>query len=973
MPKPARFFAVLLAIGLPIPAMAAVLNIDINGARNVPGPDELGPTYVGQGPAGGGTVWNGLTADSRLPDGTDNDNLTVSGSQLADDNGVPTAVSFTVGPVGGDVCCAPPVTDPTDPLALLNDYIFNNSAGNSAGESPWTFTGLGANTTADLYFNVRSGAITIPDQTRADYADNGIFTAAQTWYFKDVPVSNGTVTGTMGGGVGVIWGLSIKTALPFASLEAPVVKSVSPSGNNVSANAPIAIELQDSTKQVDTNSIKLFLNEQSVTPAVSKASNIVNVTYTPPAPWRPGTYGIKLIFADNGKPPLFQTNDTKFTVPGPSVTSTAPVGSGASTNATVKVEITDVNTQVAQNSIQLLVNGQAVTPTITKPAGTNVTTVSYTPASGFVSASTNTVRIVFSDTSTTPVVATNEFSFTVIDYVLAPYVVNIDFNGVRTGDVPGPTYDGVGAGGGGRVWNGIAADSRLADGTDDDNLTLTGNNLTDSLGKATTVSFTVSPMGGDVCCSPPTTDPTSPLALWNDYIFNNSAGNKTTDSPFTVSGLGNVPFVDLYFYRSNAGVSIPGANRGTFNGSGIFTSGNTYFYPRVAVTNGAVSGTFGSATAVIEGMSIVKPLPRPYITAAGPTGGGNRSTDALNIQVQDYVSQLVPNSVQLLINGQAVTPTVSKPAGSSVTTINYLPPGNWPQGSANTATLIFGDSATPSSVQTNSFTFSVINEATAALTVNIDFNGARNVPGPRGPGPTFVGQGAAGGGKVWNGIQAISQLSDGTDDDNITVTGKNLVDSVGGATAVGFTATPVAGDSAGASPTTDPTSSAALFGDYIFVGSAGQVTGLADYTISGLSAFGPVVDIYFYYGANGRFGVPGSTNAPFAGSGIFTAGNTRFYSRVPVTNGSVTGTINIPPGGADSTVVVYGLTVQKSPEQAVSLSIARQGSNVVVSWSGTAVLQSVDDITGKWATVTGATSPYTVNPTGAHKFYRLQQ
>ena len=63
-----------------------------------------------------------------------------------------------------------PVTDPLDPLALFNDYIFNNSAGNSAGQSPFTITGLGDNATVDLYFYKRSGSITIEGVERGEFA-----------------------------------------------------------------------------------------------------------------------------------------------------------------------------------------------------------------------------------------------------------------------------------------------------------------------------------------------------------------------------------------------------------------------------------------------------------------------------------------------------------------------------------------------------------------------------------------------------------------------------------------------------------------------------------------------------------------------------------------------------------------------------------------------------------------------------------
>lgn len=58
-----------------------------------------------------------------------------------------------------------------------------------------------------------------------------------------------------------------------------------------------------------------------------------------------------------------------------------------------------------------------------------------------------------------------------------------------------------------------------------------------------------------------------------------------------------------------------------------------------------------------------------------------------------------------------------------------------------------------------------------------------------------------------------------------------------------------------------------------------------------------------------------------------------------------------------------------------TLTIGRQGSQLVLQWSGTGfILQANADVaqTGGWADVPGATtSPVTVNPTGASRFYRL--
>ena len=764
------------------------------------------------------------------------------------------------------------------------------------------------------------------------------------------------------------WALSTTPLPPLGA--AAFVKSTSPTGPAVSADAAIVVELQDNSTLVNANSIQLFLNDQAVSPTIAKpaGTNVTTVTWDPPGPLRPGSYTVRFIFADTATPPAVTTNEFSFGVIGAEITSVTPVGSGITPDAVIRIGIADINTQVVTNSVQLFLNGQAVVPAISKPVGTNVTSVTYAPTGGFPASSSNAVRIVFGDSSTPPVLTTNEFSFVVIDPAAAALIVNIDFNGYRNipgPDDPGPTYSGQGAAGGGKVFNGIAVPSKLDDGTDDDNLTVEGSSLLNSIGGVTSVGFTVSPVGGDVGGTP-TTDPTSVAALFSDYLFNNSAGNTAGESPFTISGLGSVPSVDLYFYRTGGGltVTIPGSAATTFGGQGIFTSTNTMYFARVPVSGGVVSGSFGSGIAVITGLSIAKPLPQPYVKSVAPVGGGFPATSVVTVELQDYVSRVATNSIQLYLNGVGVAPDISKPSGGDITTITYDPPGDLPAESTNTVRVVFSDNSTPPIVQTNQFTFSVRSDAKAALVVNIDFNGYRNGGGVDVMGPTYSGQGAGGGGTVFNGIAVPSALEDGTDDDNLTIGGTNLLNSIGGVTTISFTVSPVGGDVGGA-PTTDPTSAAALFSDYFFNNSAGNTAGEAPFVIDGLGS-SPTVDIYVYLSNPGAGAtIPGSTVVPFTASGIFTTTNTRLYKAAPVTDGKVTGTFG------SGTAVINGLSIVKALPQVV-LKLSREGASIVLSWSGTATLQSADQVTGPYGDV-GTTNPQTVTTTGAGKYYRLRQ
>lgn len=822
-----------------------IVNLDFNGYR--PG-DNAGPTFIGQGAPGGGTVFNGLTADSTGGD----DNLTVGAINLLNSIGGVTPISFTLSPVGGDSLMSGTVSQ-TSADALFADYVFNNSAGNMAGNSYFVIDGLGSAPTVDIYVYQGNfpGGVTIPGSTLMPFTGKGLFNSVNTRVYR-APVVSGQATGSLGGGLTVVYGMSIVTPLPQ-----PLVKSVAPVGSGVSATASVTIELQDYVTQVDVN------------------------------------------------------------------------------------------------SIQLSFNGVLVTPTINKPAGSEITTVSYDPPGNLPPESRNTVRVIFGDNSTPSILQTNVFTFSVLSDAKANLVVNLDFNGSRPGTETGPTFTGQGAAGGGTVFNGLTADSTGGD----DNLTVGGQNLLNSVGSVTPISFTVSPVAGDSAIAS-SLDPTWAGALFGDYIFNNSAGNAAGQSPFVISGLGAAPIVDIYVYLETfrpGGVIIPGSTPIPFAGNGIFTSGNTRIY-RAPVVDGEVLGTFGGGLTVVNGMSIVKPLPQPVVMSVSPVGSDISATAEVVIDLGDYVTQVATNTIQLLLNAQIVSPTIAK--SGITTTIRYAPVGGFGDGSSNTVRIVFSDNSTPPVVQTNEFTFTVFNTAKAAGIINLDFNGFR--PGDD-VGPAFVGKGAAGGGTVFNGLSADSTGGD----DNLAVGGVNLLNSIGSVTPVSFTVSPVAGDSL-IPAATDPTSADALFGDYIFNNTAGNAAGQSPFLIGGLGAV-ETVDIYVYLATfhPGGATIPGSTPIAFAGSGIFTSQNTRVY-RAPVVNGEVTGTFG---GGL---TVINGLSIVK-PLPKPAISVGRSGADLILSWQGGGTLQSSTNLAGPYVDVPGSSSPFSTATAHPQSFYRVRQ
>ena len=857
---------------------ASIINIDFTGIQNDPGPRGPGPLYVGQGPAGGGTLWSEILLNTQLPDGTDDRSLTATGSNLTNSIRGTTTVGFSMGPVGADDWFAG--TDPTSADALMGDYLFFVNSVMGVEQATFTLSGLGDVPFVDLYFisgshGTAARSFVVAGASSTPFTANGIFTPDNTLYFAKVPVTNGTVTGSTGNpGLSVLNGLTIQKPLPQ-----PFVRSASPTG-------------------------------------VVKAPSAITV------------------------------------------------------------ELEDYVTQVVPGSVRLLVNGQAVAPAVSKPANSTITTATYIITSSFVQGSTNTFTIIFSDNAATPVARTNDFTFVVFNEALAAVTVNIDCTGVQNDPGPrgpGPLYVGQGPAGGGTTWAEVLLNTQLPDGTDDRTLTASGNNLTNSAGKATTISFSMGPVGADDWFGG--TDPTVADALMGDYFFfvNSLMGVEQAD--FTISGLGDVPSVDLYFISGSHGTSarsflVPGASSSSFVANGIFTAANTLYFAKVPVVNGTVKGATGNpGLTVLNGLTIQKPLPQPFIKSAGPTGPAVRANAPIQIELQDYVSQVVPGSIQLLVNGQVVTATISKPAGSAITSVSYTPTRGWVSTSTNTFRIVFADNVTPPVVQTGDFAFVALNEELAAAIINIDFTGVQNDPGPRGPGPTYVGQGPSGGGTTWNQILLNTQLPDGSDDRSLSASGTKLVNSLGGTTTVGFTIGPIGADDASAG--TDPADPNALWGDYLFFINSLMGVEQADFTISGLGDAASV-DLYFLSGSHGvaarSFVVAGASSSPFVANGIFTPDNTLYFANVPVTNGTVTGSTGNP-----GLTVLNGLTIQKPLPQLGALSIARQGGNVVVSWTGSGILQSADQVAGLWSDVNDATNPQTITPANGMKFYRMRR
>ncbi len=228
--------ATILAAGCSLGALSSafaspvltptIVNIDLEGYRTS---DAMGggnngvqdKTFVGQGIAGGGTVFNGITQAASSNGSTSTtvgDNQTLSGSNLLDSQGGVTSVGFTIGQVGLDNE-SPSAAANTATSSLFSDYVFNHSAGNTTNAS-FNISGLAAGVSYDVYLyfgNAPSLAIT--GGTPGTAPTVGIYGPPNTEKFTVTADALGNIAGTMGAGVNVFSGLTVYAVPEPASLS----------------------------------------------------------------------------------------------------------------------------------------------------------------------------------------------------------------------------------------------------------------------------------------------------------------------------------------------------------------------------------------------------------------------------------------------------------------------------------------------------------------------------------------------------------------------------------------------------------------------------------------------------------------------------------------------------------------------------------------------------------------------------------
>ena len=140
-----------------------------------------------------------------------------------------------------------------------------------------------------------------------------------------------------------------------SSQTTPVVISGDPADNAISVGpvVDITVNLQDRATAVNTNSIRLFLDNSTVTPSVQKVDTNTTVHYAAGLLPALSSHSYAIVFSDNGTPVTTKSNIFHFTVANyvslPAALA-SPLGSEDTNQPGFKVSIYQVNTLTDPNA-----------------------------------------------------------------------------------------------------------------------------------------------------------------------------------------------------------------------------------------------------------------------------------------------------------------------------------------------------------------------------------------------------------------------------------------------------------------------------------------------------------------------------------------------------------------------------------------------------------------------------------------------
>ena len=404
-----------------------------------------------------------------------------------------------------------------------------------------------------------------------------------------------------------------------------------------------------------------------------------------------------------------------------------PVGRNVRADAPVKITLADYTTTVNPASIQLKLDGVTVVPTVAVNGPNRLLT--YNAPALYVAGSTHRVDISFADSGANTSQAS--YTFTVAQYASLPSSLAVPDAWVATGN-PGFNL---------RV-------SQI-----EDNLGPTIQRAEDQL-----AGLLIDPATGLAYANQATlTSATESGAI--NYALNPDQGNFPGDAPLpglpaTTGGTTNVALDAITYLHLNTGIYTLGVNssdgfrlsaavnadifapqesihngvRAAADSTVTFEVSQAGYYPfRIVYLVGGlepvnpgslspsleffsidasgertlVNGTNAAGQVPVPAFTVAKTP--PYIRAISPgvDVAGVPSASSITATLVDGTITVQPNSIQLLLNGVAVTPTVTTTSG--ITAIQYKPSTAFAPNSTNTVQLAFTDSS--SVRRTNSWKF----------------------------------------------------------------------------------------------------------------------------------------------------------------------------------------------------------------------------------------------------------------------------
>lgn len=423
-------------------------------------------------------------------------------------------------------------------------------------------------------------------------------------------------------------------------LTTPVVRSVSPTGANVFGDAVVAIELEDWDTQVDPASVRLEFNGANVTPQLDKVDVVTTATYDPPGLLPPGsTNTCKITFADLSPTPVTKSEQFSFVVE----KYPALPAKFALPASAVNQNAPGFRMRLVQARVDALL-GLSLARAEAQLAGTLIDLATGQP---------------FAD----------EIDLTLAGadgWFVDEYVVN---------------YDEALTGRGHFVWDapvfGIPGITGHADNFAAEILTYL------ELAPGYYKFGVNSDDGFQLKAGLPVRDPAESLALG---AFDGPRGASDSLFSFTVEKGGFYPFRLVWFEGTGE------ANVEWFSITGDGT---------MVLIN---DRSDAAAINAWRERAASSPAP-PYVLSATPAPGKTSVALKPNVKIvlKDDQSKVATGTVKLYLNGNQVTPQVSK--SGDLTTITYAHPAALPELSTNTLKLSFADNATPAFAQTREWQF----------------------------------------------------------------------------------------------------------------------------------------------------------------------------------------------------------------------------------------------------------------------------